>query len=82
MNTLILVIGLAWLLRRLGVSALTAAVAGALTAWFFFDFTTMAIDYLYESQSLTVVGINMGYQFVAYLMAGVILGVLKPKPDA
>ncbi|HEY3890002.1 MAG TPA: DUF1761 domain-containing protein [Caulobacteraceae bacterium] len=79
-NTLILVIGLAWLLRRLGASALTAAVAGALAAWFFFDFTTMAVDYLYESRSLTVVGINMGYQLVAYLLAGVILGVLKPKP--
>jgi hypothetical protein len=81
-NTVIVVIGLAWLLQRLGASALTAAVTGALAAWFFFDFTTMAIDYLYEGQSLTLVGINMGYQLVSYLAVGVILGVLKPKPAA
>jgi hypothetical protein len=81
-NTVIIVVGLAWLLRRLGASALTAAVAGALAAWFFFDFTTMAIDYLYEGQSTILVGINMGYQLVSYLAAGAIVGLLKPKPAA
>jgi hypothetical protein len=76
-NTVIIVIGLAWLLRRLGAASLTAALGGALAAWFFFDFTTMAIDYLYVGHTSELVLINMGYQLVAYLVAGAVLGLIR-----
>jgi hypothetical protein len=81
-NTLIIVVGLAWLLRRLNALSLTAAVGGALAAWLLFDFTTMAIDYLYVGLSAKLVEINMGYQLVAYLLAGVVLGLLPTKTAA
>lgn len=78
-NTVIIVLGLSWLLRRLGATSLNAALMGALAAWFFFNFTTMAIDYLYIQLSGELVLINMGYQLVAYLVAGAVIGLIRPK---
>jgi hypothetical protein len=45
-TTAISVVGLAWLIRRLGATNLAQAAGVALAAWFFFNFTTMAIEYL------------------------------------
>jgi hypothetical protein len=78
-NTLIIMIGLSWLIGRLGRGGLMASVGGALAAWLFFDFTTMALDYLYQGQSARLVQINMGEQVVSYLLAGVIFGLLPAK---
>ena len=79
-NTLIVVMGLDWLLRRLNRTGLAASVATALLAWLVFDFTTMAIDYLYVGHTGALVLINMGYQLVAYALAGAIFGLLGQKP--
>ena len=76
-NTLIIVLGLAWLTRRLGATSLAASVGVALAAWFFFSFTTQTLEYLYMEMPPLFVGINMGYQFVAYLLAGAVLGLVK-----
>ena len=57
-----------------------ATLGAALLAWFFFDFTTMAIDYLFVGQTGRLVLINMGYQLIAYALAGAILGALRPRP--
>jgi hypothetical protein len=78
-NTVVIVVGLAWLLGRLGARGLGATLGAALAAWFFFDFTTMAIDYLYVGQSTTLVAINMGYQLASYALAGVIFGAIRPR---
>ena len=79
LNTLIIVVGIDWLLGKLKVSGLAATVGAALTAWLFFDFTTMAIEYLYVGHTGTLVLINMGYQLVAYALAGIIFGLLPRK---
>ena len=81
-NTLVITIGLAWLLARLGQRGLMASVGGALAAWLFFDFTTMSLDFLYQGQSMALVQINMGEQLVSYLLAGVIFGLLPAKTAA
>ena len=81
-NTLIIVIGIDWLLRRLNVAGLAATVTAALTAWLFFDFTTMAIDYFYVGHTATLVLINMGYQLVAYALAGAVFGLAPRKAAA
>ena len=81
-NTVIVNIGLAWLLARLGRTGLMASVGAALAAWLFFDFTTMALDFLYEGQSAALVQINMGLQLVSYLLAGVIFGLLPARKAA
>ncbi len=81
-NTVVVNIGLAWLLARLGRSGLMASIGAALAAWLFFDFTTMALDFLYEGQSATLVQINMGLQLVSYLLAGAIFGLLPARKTA
>ena len=77
-NTLILTIGLAWLFARFGVSAL-AGIGAAVAVWFFFNFTTMAIDYLYMAMPGRLVIINMGYQLLSYVVAGAVLGLMPGK---
>lgn len=80
--TIIIILGLSWLMRRLGAASLQAGVMTALAAWFFFNFTTMAIDYLYVGHTGAFVAINMGYQLVSYLIAGAVLGLIRPKATA
>ncbi len=74
-NTLILVFGLAWVFARLGVNSL-AGIGTAVAVWFFFNFTTMAIEYIYMGLAPNLVIINMGYQLLAYLVAGAVLGLM------
>ena len=76
--TLVLVTGLAWALRRFALTGRDAVMA-ALGLWFFFDFSTMAVDYVYMGMSLTLVGINMGYQLLSYLIAGAVLGFMPAR---
>jgi hypothetical protein len=76
--TIILVTGLAWALKRMAITG-TAAIGAALAVWFFFNFTTMAIDYVYMGMSTTLVGINMGYQLLSYLIAGAVIGFMPKK---
>lgn len=76
-NTLIVVLGLSWLLRGLGAASLGSAVMVSLAAWFFFSFTTQALEYLYMGMSLNFVLINMGYLLVAFLLAGAVLSLVK-----
>ena len=77
-NTLILVFGLAWLFGRMGVNSL-AGIGTAVAVWFFFNFTTMAIEYIYMGLAPNLVIINMGYQLVAYLAAGAVLGLMPRR---
>jgi hypothetical protein len=82
LNTLVITTGLAWLLARLGRAGLGASIVAALAAWFFFDFTTMALDFLYEGQSAALVEINMGLQLVWYVLAGAVFGLMPAKKVA
>lgn len=76
-NTLILTLGLAKILPALGKTGFKA-IKGAALIWLAFNFTTMAIEYLYMGIGLRLVGINMAYQLIAYLIAGTIMGWLPP----
>ncbi|MDO8380408.1 DUF1761 domain-containing protein [Phenylobacterium sp.] len=80
-NTLILVIGLAWVFARMGINSL-AGIGAAAAVWFFFNFTTMAIEYLYMGLAPNLVLINMGYQLVSYLVAGAVLGLMPRRAKA
>ena len=76
-NTLIVVLGLDWLVRRLGAASLSAAIMVSLAAWFFFSFTTQALEYLYMGMTLNFVVINMGYLLAAFVIAGATLSLVK-----
>ena len=76
-NTLIVVLGLSWLIRRVGATSLNAAVMVSVAAWFFFSFTTQTLEYLYMGISLPFVGINMGFLLVSFVVAGATLALVK-----
>ena len=78
-NSLVIVVGLAWLTARLGARSLSASVGVALAAWLLFDFTTQSLEYLFIELPANFLAINAGYQIVAYAVAGAVLGLMKPK---
>ena len=49
----------------------------SLAAWFFFSFTTQALEYLYMGMTLNFVAINMGYLLAAFVIAGATLSLVK-----
>ena len=54
-------------------------IGAAVAVWFFFNFTTMSIDFLYMQMPGRLVIMNMGYQLISYLIAGAILGLMPAK---
>lgn len=77
-NTLILTVGLAWVIRRWNLSG-GRAVALAVALWLVFDFTTMSLDYLYMGLGGRLVLINMAYQLIAYAVAGAVLALMPGR---
>jgi hypothetical protein len=76
-NTLICVVGLAWLLGKVGAATLGAAITTSVTAWFFFSFTTSSLEYIYMGMSLQLLELNAGYLLVAFVLAGATLNLVK-----
>lgn len=75
--TLVMVLGMAWLIRRLGVTGLQGGVMTGLTAWFFFSLTTEALEYVYMGFTPTLMAINVGYQLLSFVVAGAALTMVK-----
>lgn len=71
------VVGLAWLLARLGASTLRAGLAAGLAAWVFFGLTTQGMEYVYMGFTPKLMAINCGQLAIAYLVAGAVLGAVK-----
>jgi hypothetical protein len=78
-KTALVVVGLSWLLARLDVRSVVGGLGVAFAAWAFFNFTTMAVDYLYLGHSAELVAINMGYQATSYLVAGAVIGAMRRR---
>jgi hypothetical protein len=76
-NSLIVIIGLNWVLSRLGALTLMNALSSTVLVWFFFNLTTMAIGWLYMSQTLPLLVINSGFQLVSYLIAAFCIAVVR-----
>jgi hypothetical protein len=76
-NTLICVIGLAWLLGKLGAGTLGAAITTSVAAWFFFSLTTSSLEYIYMGMSLQLLELNAGYLLVSFVLAGATLNLVK-----
>ncbi|MDB5462251.1 MAG: hypothetical protein JWP28_2817 [Phenylobacterium sp.] len=74
---IIQVIGLSWLLRRLGASSLQAGLTAGFAAWFFFGLTTQGMEYVYMGFTPKLMAINCGQLALAYVLAGAVLGGVK-----
>jgi hypothetical protein len=75
--SIVVILGLAWLMAR---TATTGVVAGAmlgLTAWIFFGLTTQGMEYVYMGFTPKLMAINCGQLLVSYVLAGAVLGGVK-----
>jgi hypothetical protein len=77
--TVIMVIGLAWLFARLAVADLMGGLKTALIVCIAFVLTLVFMGYCYEGQSIHLVAFNSGYELLAYLISGAVLGLMRPK---
>jgi hypothetical protein len=74
---LVQVLGLSWLLRRLGAATLQAGLMAGLAAYVFFGLTTQLMEYVYMGFTPKLMAINCGQLALAYLLAGAVLGGVK-----
>jgi len=74
---LVQVVGLSWLLRRLGASSVQSGLMAGLTAWVFFGLTAQAMEYVYMGFTAKLMAINCGQLALSYLLAGAVLGGVK-----
>ena len=70
-------LGLSWLLRRLGATSFGAGAMAALAAFVVFALTTAGMEYVYMGFTPKLMAINCGQNLLAYLLGGAILGGLK-----
>ncbi|AHI88556.1 DUF1761 domain-containing protein [Caulobacter vibrioides] len=82
LNMIVILLGLDWLIRRLGASGYMAGAKVALAACVCFALTVAALNYIYAAGTLSLLLIDGGYQVVTYTVAGALLGGLKRKPKA
>jgi hypothetical protein len=74
---LVQVVGLSWLIGKLGANSLQAGLMAGLAAWVFFGLTTQAMEYVYMGFTPKLMAINCGQLALAYLLAGATLGGVK-----
>lgn len=81
-NMVVILLGLDWLIRRLGAEGYLAGARVGLAASACFALTVAALNYIYAAGTLSLLAIDGGYQLVTYAIAGALLGGLKMKPKA
>jgi hypothetical protein len=74
---LVQVVGLSWLIGKLGANSLQAGLMAGLAAWVFFGLTTQAMEYVYMGFTPKLMAINCGQLALSYLLAGATLGGVK-----
>jgi hypothetical protein len=79
-NMVVILIGLDWLIGRLGARTWLGGAKVAMAACVFFALTVVALDYIYAAGLLALQWIDGGYQLATYLVGGALLGGLKLKP--
>jgi hypothetical protein len=71
------VVGLSWLIGKLGANSLQAGLMAGLAAWVFFGLTAQAMEYVYMGFTPKLMAINCGQLGLSYLLAGATLGGVK-----
>jgi len=82
LNMLVVLLGLDWLIRRVGATGFVGGARTALIACVVFALTVVSLNYLYANGAVSLLWIDGGYQLVTYLVFGALLGGLRMKPKA
>ncbi|HEX6860092.1 MAG TPA: DUF1761 domain-containing protein [Caulobacteraceae bacterium] len=76
-NQLVVAIGLAWLVNKLGAATLMGGATAGLAAGFFFAATTAAQNFIYAGADTGLIPIDIGYLLVVYTVMGAVIGAVK-----
>jgi len=71
------VVGLSWLIGKLGANSLQAGLMAGLAAWVFFGLTAQAMEYVYMGFTPKLMAINCVQLGLSYLLAGATLGGVR-----
>jgi len=71
------VLGVSWIVRKLGATGLVAGGLAALTAYIFFALPTQGMEYAYMGFTPKLMAINCGQLALSYVLAGAVLGGVK-----
>lgn len=80
-QTLVVMIGLGWLIGRLGDGWMNGLKTG-LMACVFFALMTLAYDFIYQTDPMGLLWIDVSHLLAVYGVGGAIIGGLKMKPKA
>jgi hypothetical protein len=75
--SLIMLMGIAWVIRRTNRDSLMAGAITGAFLWFVFPLMGMSLDWLYMGKPMGMVEIDAGFTFVYFLAAGALIGGLK-----
>lgn len=76
-NQLVVAVGLAWLVNKLGTATLVGGATAGLLAGIFFAATTAAQNFIYAGADTGLIPIDIGYLLVAYTAMGAVIGAVK-----
>ena len=75
--SLIMLIGLGWVIHHTGRDSLVGGVLVGALLWFVFPFMGECMNWLYMGRDMTMVEIDGGFTFVYFLISGALIGGLK-----
>jgi hypothetical protein len=82
LNMVVVLLGLDWLIRRVGTTGFVGGAKTALTACVLFALTVLSLNYIYANGAPALLWIDGGYQLLTYAIGGALLGGLRLKPKA
>ena len=80
--SLIMLMGIAWVIRRTNRDSLVGGAVTGAFLWFVFPFMGTSLDWLYMGKPMGMVEIDAGFTFVYFLVAGALIGGLKLRGKA
>lgn len=76
-QTLVVCIGLGWLIARTGMTGWAAGAKAGLTAGVFFGLATMSLRFIYGDDNPGLIPIDGGYMLIQYVVSGALIGGLR-----
>jgi hypothetical protein len=75
--SLIMLVGLAWVIRRTNRDNLVGGVMTGAAIWFFFPFMGECMNWLYLGRDVDMVVIDSGYSLLFMVVGGALIGGVK-----
>ncbi|HWE46565.1 MAG TPA: DUF1761 domain-containing protein [Caulobacteraceae bacterium] len=80
--SLVMLIGIAWVIRRTNRESLMAGLVTGAFLWFVFPFMGACLNWLYMGEPTSMLEIDGGFTLVYFLIAGALIGGVKLRGKA